>query len=277
MSEARLLDQLEAAVQASLLRESTEVVGRFDFEHALINHTLYQGLGGTRRARLHHRVAEAIEQLYGVDSDEHLGELALHWRLATVSVDRRKAAGYSLRAGRRALDSLAPSEAAKLFGDALDMLGPVASAARVRGADRARRGAAADGCAGLPRDAPGGGGNRSGAEGRRPRRPRGACEQPRFREQLRRRRSRSGSRRSSGRSSSTTRRSRPAMRGCSRCWPRSWRSNRTAPGGERWATRRSRSLARRPIRGRSRRRSKAPATPSGRRTRSPSGPSELAS
>ena len=130
MSEARLLDELEAAVQASLLRESTEVVGRFDFEHALINHTLYQGLGRTRRARLHHLVAEAIEQLYGADSDEHLGELALHWRLATVSVDRPRAADYSLRAGRRALDSLAPSEAAKLFGDALDMLGSVASAAR---------------------------------------------------------------------------------------------------------------------------------------------------
>ena len=104
--------------------------GRFDFEHALINHTLYQGLGATRRARLHHRVAEAIEELYGADSDEHLGELALHWRLATVSVGRQKAAGYSLRAGRRALDGLAPSEAAKLFGDALDMLGSVASSAR---------------------------------------------------------------------------------------------------------------------------------------------------
>lgn len=130
MSESRLLDVLEAGVQASLLRESTEVVGRFEFEHALINHTLYQGLGGTRRARLHHRVAEAIEQLHGIDSDEHLGELALHWRLATVSVDRPRAAGYSLRAGRRALDSLAPSEAAKLFGDALDMLGSAATAAR---------------------------------------------------------------------------------------------------------------------------------------------------
>jgi class 3 adenylate cyclase/tetratricopeptide (TPR) repeat protein len=130
MSEARLLDHLEAAVQASLLRESTEVVGRFAFEHALINHTLYQGLGGTRRARLHHLVAEAIEQLYGTDSGEHVGELALHWRLATVSVDRPRAAGYSLRAGQRALDSLAPSEAAKLFGDALDMLGSVVSAAR---------------------------------------------------------------------------------------------------------------------------------------------------
>jgi tetratricopeptide (TPR) repeat protein len=106
------------------------VVGRFDFEHALINHTLYQGLGATRRARIHQRVAEAIEQLYGADSDEHLGELALHWRLATVSVDKQKAAGYSLRAGQRALDSLAPSEAAKLFGDALDMLGSADTTAR---------------------------------------------------------------------------------------------------------------------------------------------------
>ena len=130
ISEARLLDELEAAVDAALLRESTEVVGRFEFGHALINHTLYQGLGRTRRTRLHHLVAEAIEQLYGADSDEHLGELALHWRLATVSVDMAKAADYSLRAGRRALASLAPSEAAKLFGDALDMLGSVASAAR---------------------------------------------------------------------------------------------------------------------------------------------------
>jgi class 3 adenylate cyclase len=130
MSEAQLLDVLEGAGQSSLLRESTEVIGRFEFEHALINHTLYQGLGPTRRARLHHLVAEAIEQLYGADSDNYLGELALHWRLATVSAGRQKAAGYSLRAGRRALDSLAPSEAAKRFGDALDLLGSVASAAR---------------------------------------------------------------------------------------------------------------------------------------------------
>lgn len=130
MNEARLLDQLEAAVQASLLRESTEVVGRFSFEHALINHTLYQGLGATRRARIHHRVAEALEQMYGPDSEEQLPELALHWRLAMVSVDKTKAAGYSIRAGQKALQSLAPSEAAKHFGDALDMLGSGATTGR---------------------------------------------------------------------------------------------------------------------------------------------------
>ena len=129
-SENALLDHLEAATGATLLRESTDDVGRFTFEHALISHTLYQGLGGTRRARLHHRVAVALETLYGADSDDHLADLALHWRLATVTVDTGKAASYSIRAGRRALDRLAPSDAANLFGDALELLGDRATPAR---------------------------------------------------------------------------------------------------------------------------------------------------
>ena len=124
LDEVTLLEQLEAAVQASLLVESSDRVGRFTFAHALINHTLYDGLGGTRRARMHLQVAETLEALYGGDAEERLAELALHWRLATVSVDKHKAAGYSLRAGQRALDSLAPSGAARLFADALELLGP---------------------------------------------------------------------------------------------------------------------------------------------------------
>lgn len=106
--ESRLLDQLEAAVAASLLDESTERLGRFRFVHALVNQTLYGSLGATRRARMHHRVAQALEELYGSDPGERLGELALHWRLATTVVDREKAAGYAARAGQRALDSLPP-------------------------------------------------------------------------------------------------------------------------------------------------------------------------
>jgi class 3 adenylate cyclase len=123
VGEARLLDHLEAAVAASLLDESTEEVGRFRFVHALINQTLYEALGATRRARIHHAVGEAMEEVYGVGSDEHLGELALHWRLATVAVDRPKAAAYAARAGQQALDRLAPAEAARLFGDAVELLG----------------------------------------------------------------------------------------------------------------------------------------------------------
>jgi hypothetical protein len=48
---------------------------------------------------MHQRVAEALERLYGADPDEHLGQLALHWRLAAVSVDKAKAADYAVKAG----------------------------------------------------------------------------------------------------------------------------------------------------------------------------------
>lgn len=121
--EARLLDHLEAAVAASVLGESMEHVGSFRFAHALINQTLYDGLGATRRARMHLRVAVALEELYGTDPAEHLAELALHWRLAAVSIDKDKAAGYAVKAGQQALASLAPAEALKLFTDALDLIG----------------------------------------------------------------------------------------------------------------------------------------------------------
>jgi class 3 adenylate cyclase len=122
LQEDRLLDHLEAAVAASLLAETSNRVGEFRFAHALINQTLYEGLGATRRARMHQRVAQALEQLYGMDPGAHLSELALHWRLAAVSVDKAKAADYALRAGQRALDSLAPAEAVKLFADAVELM-----------------------------------------------------------------------------------------------------------------------------------------------------------
>ena len=130
IDESALLDHLEAAVGASLLAESSERLGQFRFAHALINQTLYEGLGATRRARMHQRVAQALEQLYGQDPGEHLSELALHWRLAAVSVDRAKAADYALRAGQRALESLAPAEAVKLFADAVELTSNVDSPER---------------------------------------------------------------------------------------------------------------------------------------------------
>lgn len=130
IDESVLLDRLEAAAAASVLSESSERVGRFRFVHALINETLYEGLGATRRARMHQRVAQALEELYGEDPAEHLGELALHWRLAAVSVDKAKAAGYALRAGQQALERLAPAEALKLFADAVELMGDLDSAER---------------------------------------------------------------------------------------------------------------------------------------------------
>ncbi len=121
--ESALLDHLEAAVAASLLAESEERVGQFHFAHALVNQTLYEGLGATRRARLHHRVAQALEQLYGADPGEHLAELANHWAKATTPADLPKAVDYARLAGQRALSELAPDEALRWFSQALELMG----------------------------------------------------------------------------------------------------------------------------------------------------------
>ena len=121
LSEARLLDLLEEAVAASLLKEGAGLAGRFTFIHALVEYTLYEDLGATRRTRLHRRVAEALEEQCGDEPGERLGELAYQWAEAVVSADTAaKAVHYARRAAERALILLAPDEAARWYRQALD-------------------------------------------------------------------------------------------------------------------------------------------------------------
>ena len=65
LPQARLLDLLEEAVLASLLQENRDRAGRFTFTHALVEHTLYEDLGRTRRALLHRQIAQALEEQCG--------------------------------------------------------------------------------------------------------------------------------------------------------------------------------------------------------------------
>ena len=117
-----LIDLLDAAAQASLLQERPERAGWFSFAHNLINHTLYDGLGATRRAHLHRHVAEALEDLCGDEPGRRVGELARHWTAATAPVEAGKAVHYSRRAGEQALAELAPDEAVRWFAQARELL-----------------------------------------------------------------------------------------------------------------------------------------------------------
>jgi class 3 adenylate cyclase/tetratricopeptide (TPR) repeat protein len=119
--EDELLDMLEAAVEASVLIEQVGRPGGFSFAHALINHTLYEDLSATRRARFHKRVAEALEQICGEETGPRVAELANHWTAASVSVDQAKALKYTRLAGQRALDGLAPDEALRWFTQAREL------------------------------------------------------------------------------------------------------------------------------------------------------------
>jgi predicted ATPase len=133
-SEEELLDALERAAQASLLVESLERAGRFSFAHALIGHTLYDTLGATRRALLHRRVAEALEELCAEATGERLvaefseaigsaggsaSILAYHSREAG-NLDR--AVHYLLMAAERAGREGAEAEAVTLYNQTLDLI-----------------------------------------------------------------------------------------------------------------------------------------------------------
>lgn len=129
-AEDDLLDLLDAASAVSLVREGA-AVGSYSFAHALIQHTLYQDLGTTRRGRAHRQVARALEELCGNRPTARAVELARHWSNTGEADDAPKAVTYSHLAADAALAALAPAEALRYFAEArrlcepLDDLDPV--------------------------------------------------------------------------------------------------------------------------------------------------------
>jgi tetratricopeptide (TPR) repeat protein len=123
VGEDDLIDFLEQAQHAALITEIPDTPGHYGFSHALVQHTLYEDLGGTRRTRLHRSVGEAIESLYEEHNDVRLGELARHFLLATRPADADKAMSYARRAGEAAMLALAPDDAVRYFGQALELAG----------------------------------------------------------------------------------------------------------------------------------------------------------
>ncbi|MGP8058475.1 MAG: ATP-binding protein [Acidimicrobiales bacterium] len=119
--EDALLDLLDDAEASDLVCELPGTPGRYGFSHALIQHTLYEDMGATRRARMHRLVAEALEELLGDRPDERVGELARHFLLATRPVHTDKAITYAARAGEHALEALAPEDGVRYFSQALEL------------------------------------------------------------------------------------------------------------------------------------------------------------
>ena len=88
------------------------------FAHALINHSLYEDLGTTRRARLHRRIGRPWRSFGWRAGSARLGA-RYHWAKAapsTLQGDRLRAP-----AGERALEELGPDEALRWFQQALEL------------------------------------------------------------------------------------------------------------------------------------------------------------
>ena len=122
IDDDELIGLCDAAVAAAVLQTTSGDQDRYTFAHALIEHTLYDGLSPARRARGHRTVAEQLEAIQGDAPGERTGELAHHWAAAVQPSDTAKAIHYATLAGARALDQLAPDEALRWYSQALELL-----------------------------------------------------------------------------------------------------------------------------------------------------------
>lgn len=114
--EDAVFDQLERAVHAALLVDLGQ--DRFRFAHALVSQTLAEQQSASRRARHHRRIAAVLAELRPDDPAAVAGQLLA----AGGADDRAEAIGWVLRAGRAALEALAPADAARWFRRGVDEL-----------------------------------------------------------------------------------------------------------------------------------------------------------
>ncbi|MEN9643455.1 MAG: hypothetical protein RL238_124 [Actinomycetota bacterium] len=112
--ELGVLDRLEPAATASLVRE--QAAGTYEFSHALVQHTLYDTIGATRRGALHRKAAQVIEGLAGATPPAAI--LADHWA-RTGRNDRAEVCRWAHVAGLADIDALAPEDAVVWFERAL--------------------------------------------------------------------------------------------------------------------------------------------------------------
>lgn len=125
LGDEALLDALEEAVHANFLVEVPGDVGRYRFRHMLLRASVYAGISGLRRARLHGRVAAVLEEVGTTSSVE----MAHHLVMAG---ERDRAFSHALEAAHEAMRSSDHEQAATLFELAVEVL-------RTHGDDDRRR------------------------------------------------------------------------------------------------------------------------------------------
>jgi class 3 adenylate cyclase/tetratricopeptide (TPR) repeat protein len=90
----------------------------FAFRHILTQETIYSSLMRHQRPRLHHTVAECVEELYAADLSQYVEILALHYDRAR---ERDQAMHYALLAGDRAGERFVNREAIEYYSRALQL------------------------------------------------------------------------------------------------------------------------------------------------------------
>ncbi|MCI0789763.1 MAG: AAA family ATPase, partial [Chloroflexi bacterium] len=120
VSETELLALVDEALEAHLIEEAPGQGDRYVFPHALVQQTLLESLSSSRKVRLHARIGEVLETLYGDRPENHAAELAHHFSEAAPVLGTDKMVRYALMAGEKALAAFAHEEAMGYFTQGLE-------------------------------------------------------------------------------------------------------------------------------------------------------------
>ena len=119
-----LVKLVEEGIRGRVIEER-ERAGTYRFTHAMMQETLLSELSTTRRVRLHGRIGEAMEAIFGPErSERRAAEMAHHYvESATLTKDHAaKGARYSQLAGEQAEAATAPVEAARHYQECLALV-----------------------------------------------------------------------------------------------------------------------------------------------------------
>ena len=100
LDEETLLDCVDEAQAAGLIRTTRGET--YDFAHAIVRHTLYEGLNASRRARLHRRIAETIEQVHAGREEERAGEIAAQYHASATLPGAERGVDHAIAAADQA-------------------------------------------------------------------------------------------------------------------------------------------------------------------------------
>ena len=74
VTEFRLLELVDEALEAHILQELPGHGDRYQFSHALVQQTLLERLSTSRKVRMHARIGGELETIYGEQPGEHAAE-----------------------------------------------------------------------------------------------------------------------------------------------------------------------------------------------------------
>ena len=132
LPQDELLDRVESALAVGLVVEGDTPVGTFAFTHDLVRDTLQDAVSGTRRARLHARIAHALLE-DGDDRDPaRVFSVADHLHQALPLVPAEEVAQHVLRAADTAAGHLAFEQAEDELQRALALVDRLPPAVRAR-------------------------------------------------------------------------------------------------------------------------------------------------